>query len=120
MIDPDADNGMEGRAKITIVDWDSDGMNDLLIGTKGSGPWSMQEGRKGLSYIFFLKGIQGGRSALFAKPRAIRLSNGQDLEVGDHTAAPETVAFFGDTKPGLLLGIENGRVHYYSQHELRW
>ena len=111
---------MEGRAKIAIADWDGDGMNDLLIGTKGGTPWAAQQGRNNLSYIFFLKGIQDSRNAVFAKPRAIRFANGQDIELGDHTASPETATFFGDRKPGLLLGIENGRVHYYSQHELRW
>jgi hypothetical protein len=119
-IDPDGDNGMEGRAKIAVADWDADGINDLLIGTKGGTPWSAQQGRKDLSYVFFLKGIKHQRAAVFAKPRAIRYATGKDIELGDHTASPATATFFGDAKLGLLLGVENGRIHYYSQDELSW
>jgi hypothetical protein len=119
-IDPDANNGMEGRAKIALVDWDADGQMDLLVGVKGGTPWTERFDHKNLSYVFFLKGIRGGRRAVFARPRPIRLAGGGDIEVGDHTVCPATATLFGDQQPGLLLGIENGRIHYYHRRELSW
>ncbi len=119
-IDPDGVNGMEGRAKICLSDWDLDGRKDLLIGIKGGTKWSSSYGRSDLTYIVFLKNLSSNRRNVFDIPRPIRFKNGKDIEMGDHTACPEVVAFYGDTDPGLLIGCENGRLYYFSRRELTW
>ncbi|HQQ00475.1 MAG TPA: VCBS repeat-containing protein [bacterium] len=119
-IKPIGENGMEGRAKITLADWDLDGKYDLLIGVKGGTPWALAAGREGHSYVLFLKGVTGGNDAVFEFPKPFRLRSGEEIDLGDHTISPDIASFFGDKNPGLLFGGEDGRLYYYHREELVW
>ena len=119
-LDADGANGLEGRSKICLFDWDEDGRRDLLIGIKGDSPWAKDLNRSKLTYIMFLKNITESPTPTFERPRPIQYRNGTPIVLGDHTACPSVVALGTDTKPGLLVGGEDGRLYYFSQHELSW
>ena len=119
-IDADGPNGLEGRSKICLSDWDGDGRRDLLIGIKGDSPWAKDLERSKLTYIMFLKNLSEDPRPTFARPRPIQHQNHTPIELGDHTACPSVVALNGDTTPGLLVGGEDGRLYYFSQRELTW
>jgi hypothetical protein len=119
-IDPGGQNGMEGRAKFCLTDWDRDGKQDLLIGLKGGTKWTQSLGRSDLTYIVFLRNVVENPIPQFDSPRPLRLKNGSPIELGDHTACPITAALYGDTEDGLLVGCENGRIYYFSRESLSW
>lgn len=119
-IDPGGQNGMEGRAKFCLTDWDRDGKQDLLIGLKGGTKWTQSLGRSDLTYIVFLRNVVENPIPQFDSPRPLRLKNGSPIELGDHTACPITAALYGDTEDGLLVGCENGRLYYFSRESLSW
>ena len=119
-IDPGGTNGMEGRAKFCLSDWDQDGRLDLLVGLKGGTKWTKEFERSDLTYIVFLRNIAEAPTPRFDSPRPILLKNGAPIELGDHTGCPITVALYGDTQEGLLIGCENGRLYYFSRDKLTW
>lgn len=119
-IHPGGQNGMEGRAKFCLTDWDQDGRQDLLIGLKGGTKWTQTLGRSDLTYIMFLRNVEELPVPQFDSPRPFRFKNGAPIELGDHTACPITAALYGDSEEGLLVGCENGRLYYFSRENLSW
>lgn len=110
----DGEGGHEGRAKPAVVDWDNDGDWDLLCGVKGNQPLARPGGPN--SKILFFENVGMRRQPVFARPRyLIDRKTDKPFEFGDHSCAPFAVALFGDSVPGLLVGVEGGGIYYWSR-----
>lgn len=86
-------NGGSGRRKFCIVDWDGDGLRDLLVNSEN---------------INFLRnmGEQDGK---------IRFEDQGPVaaqKLAGHTTSPTIVDWNDDGKPELLVGSEDGRFYY--------
>jgi hypothetical protein len=84
--------GQSGRRKFTIVDWDGDGLQDLLVNSKN---------------VNFLKNI--GDSAGFVRMQYMGAVD--PYQIAGHTTSPTTVDWDGNGIPDLLIGAEDG--HFY-------
>ena len=118
--------GTVGRAKIEIVDWDEDGIHDLLIGTYGKQsipdtssrglPLNMKPKRG--STILFLKNIGTDEHPEYEFPKVLK-HKGVNISVGGHECTP-SVGNIGGTKNNLVIGVETGRVIFYDRKYLSW
>ncbi|HAH44752.1 MAG TPA: hypothetical protein DCM07_07800 [Planctomycetaceae bacterium] len=116
--------GQTGRAKLVAHDWDQDGKIDLLIGAS-----------RGLSFpaskstylpsgylltrqasILFLRNIGSNAEPVFDYVRQLDFQ-GKRIGLGIHSCSPAPVDF-GRGVVDLLVGTENGTIHYYPRETL--
>ncbi|MCA9269072.1 MAG: VCBS repeat-containing protein, partial [Planctomycetales bacterium] len=86
--------GRSGRRKLAIVDWDGDGLRDILMNSVNA-DW--------------LRGIGKTPSGDFAFAPQGPLS---DRAISSHTTSPAVVDFNRDGVPDVLIGAEDGRLYY--------
>ncbi len=120
--------GQVGRAKTQIVDWDGDGVKDLLIGT-GRGA-SIPNPTTGLPYhrkkknegaaVLFLRNVGTDAEPIFEFPKMMKFK-GNDILLGAHECAPTTAYIGGDGKTlNLVVGTEYGTYMFYDRKDLSW
>lgn len=91
--------GRAGRRKIAVVDWDQDGVLDIIVDSKMGACW--------------FKGLGGNRERFDLRYMGDLCST----ELEHHTTSPTIVDWNADGKPDLLLGAEDGHI-YYIPHNL--
>jgi hypothetical protein len=118
--------GGTGRAKITLVDWDADGVMDLIVGTPRHGsvpnPKTGLPQSKGLpgSAVLWLRNVGSNEAPKFAFPLLLHVK-GRPAYFGQHecsAAVTELGAVSG--RPNLIVGDEEGRVHFFFREEITW
>jgi hypothetical protein len=85
--------GRSGRRKLSMVDWDQDGLLDLLVNSRNVNflrGHAADEGR----YVFRDMGMVDGRV------------------LAGHTTSPTTVDWDGNGLPDLVAGAEDGHLYY--------
>lgn len=119
--------GTVGRAKFEIVDWDGDGVKDLLVGTYGKQsipdtltglPVNMKPKRG--STILFMKNVGTELNPNFEFPKVLKFK-GKNISLGGH----EIGGCVADIGPGkspmnLVVGIETGVFMFYDKKDLSW
>ncbi|WP_199118607.1 hypothetical protein [Pedobacter sp. ASV28] len=120
--------GQVGRAKIHLVDWDGDGVKDMLVGT-GRGA-SIPNPTTGLPYnrkkkgegatVLFMRNAGTDAAPVFEFPKMMKYK-GNDILLGAHECAPTTAYIGGDGKTlNLVVGTEYGTFIYYDRKDLSW
>jgi len=113
--------GGTGRTKITLADWDGDGITDLILGTPRHG--SIPDRERGLpqalglpgAAVLVLRNVGSESEPVFDLP-ALVTHDGAPLYFGQHECAP-TVGVLGG-EPCLIVGQEDGRLIYYKRSQL--
>jgi hypothetical protein len=115
--------GRIGRLKLAAVDWDGDGLPDLLMGGSGSQPHGRNPYRK--STVFLLRNVGGRGQPVLARPEVVPLEAGEVARFGGHSCVPAPCWLDGAggsggnggsrRLPDLLVGSENGRVYAYGR-----
>ncbi|TYR37534.1 VCBS repeat-containing protein [Sphingobacterium phlebotomi] len=118
--------GTVGRGKIEIVDWDEDGVHDLLIGTYGkqsipdtssrSLPINMKPKRG--STVLFLKNVGTNEKPAYDFPKVLK-HNGVNISLGGHSCTP-SVGNIGGNHHNLVIGVETGRIIFYNRENLSY
>lgn len=117
--------GAVGRTRIEIVDWDGDGIKDLLLGTYAK--QSIPTPTKGYPFHFpkrgatvlFLKNVGTEDNPLFAYPVPI-LFQGNYILHGGHECGVTTGYFGPGGTLNLIVGDENGKYFFYERKYLSW
>jgi hypothetical protein len=119
--------GQVGRAKIHVVDWDRDGVKDLLIGTGRSN--SIPNPTTGLPYnravkneggaVLFLKNKGTEKRPVYEYPKILKFK-GKDMLFGAHDCVPATGPIGSQNENNLLVGTEYGTYIYYKYEDLTW
>ena len=99
-----------GRTKLNVVDWDADGVLDLLIGV---GPQHGSPYRG--SYILFARNVGSNPEPVFAKPVVLLFEEGgQPLEFWRHGVHMAPVDWDGDGVFELIAGADQGHIWYWN------
>ena len=98
-----------GRTKLNVVDWDHDGILDLLIGV---GPQHGSPYRG--SYVLFAKNVGTNERPLFKRPDVLLWdTEGQPLEFWRHGVHMAPVDWDNDGQYELVAGADQGRIWYW-------
>lgn len=118
--------GGTGRSKFTLVDWDADGVMDLIVGTPRHGsvpnPKTGLPQSKGLpgSAVLWLRNVGSNEAPKFAFPLLLHV-NGRPVYFGQHEcSAAETALGAASGPPNLIVGDEEGRVHFFRREDITW
>lgn len=117
--------GATGRAKILIVDWDEDGIKDLLVGTPRHG--SIPEPVNGLPYylpkngasVIFLKNSGSEENPIFEYPAIVKFK-GDPILLGQHACAPTVGKIGPGNTENLIVGDETGRFIFFERKDLTY
>lgn len=118
--------GAWGRCKLTLYDWDGDGLLDLLIGTPKSSsipspdyglPNGTGKAVNGLQ-VLLMKNVGSAEKMIFAKPVQFRFK-GEDFHIGQHANSPYP-CLLGNVEYGanLIVGCENGKLFFFDRKDL--
>lgn len=116
--------GGTGRSKFELVDWDQDGLVDLLVGTPRH--HSVPEPEKGLpralglpgATVLFLKNVNTNTDPKFRFPVVFR-HKGEGIFLGQHEIGV-SAGYLGGGGLNLLVSRENGRLYLYKREYLEW
>ena len=98
-----------GRNKVQVVDWDRNGLPDLIVGV-GPQPGSVFFS----SWVLLFRNVGSQGKPLFARPEPLLFSgNGKPLEFYRHTVNPCVVDWGGDGRWEILAGADLGFVWYF-------
>lgn len=119
--------GQRGRAKFQLVDWDNDGILDLIIGTSKRSAFPNPE--RGMPYaryaknelgleVLFMKNTGTNENMKFSEPLQFQLK-GKDLYLGTHSYGPYACEL-GDISKGLnlVVGVESGKFYFFERKDL--
>lgn len=117
--------GGTGRTKFTLADWDGDGAMDLIVGTPRHG--SVPNPRTGLpqslglpgAAVLWLRNTGTNAEPRFAFPRVLQF-RGKPVYFGQHECSVALTDLGGPGGPHLLVGDEEGRIHFFARQDLSW
>lgn len=116
--------GQTGRAKLVAHDWDQDGKIDLLIGASRGLSFPASK----ISYlpsgylltrqasVLFLRNLGTNAEPVFDYIKQLDFQ-GTRIGLGIHSCSPAPVDF-GRGVIDLIVGTENGTIHYYPREAL--
>ena len=94
------------------IDWDADGLQDLVYSVAGS-----HNGAKDGGSIYLLRNVGTRREPVFAAPTTMRCF-GEPIRITNHGPHPWPGDFDGDGKPDLVTCVEWSVYPYYSHAAL--
>ncbi len=115
--------GGTGRIKIVLTDWDEDGATDMIVGTPRHA--SIPEPKLGLpqalglpgSSVMWLKNTGSDAAPAFAHPKVLHF-RGEPIFFGQHACSPAVARLGGGEKPGLIVGVETGRLRFFAREDI--
>jgi len=120
--------GGTGRLKFNVLDWDIDGVLDLIVGTPRHGcvpnpknglPWTYSQKERLGASVLFLKNIGTDETPIYQFPKLLKYK-GKPLSLGQHSCAPTPWYKEGNKAPGLMVGRENGMFFLFDRKYISW
>jgi hypothetical protein len=114
-------DGLWGRTKMAIADWDGDGVWDILFGTHGgSDKYFVSERTLENANMHWLRNIGTSSKPVFAQTRMIRHKNGMPIVAGAHNLSIWPTDLNNDGNLDIIAGEETGHILFFYREELAW
>jgi hypothetical protein len=121
--------GGKGRLRFEIVDWDGDGIKDLLLATNkhhsipepSQGiPWWNPKELKGAT-VLFLRNCGTELNPSFEMPKQLRYK-GELIHIGHHGCGVSAgmIGEITDGLPNIIVGDETGSLYLFERKFLTW
>jgi hypothetical protein len=115
--------GGTGRLKFVLNDWDGDGKTDLLIGTPRHA--SIPDPKQGLpqalgkpgAAVIFMRNVGSDSAPVYAPPQVLAFQ-GKPIFFEQHECSVAVAPFGKGPQPGLIVGIETGRIIYFAREDI--
>jgi hypothetical protein len=115
--------GGTGRTKLELVDWDKDGLVDLLVGTTRAN--SVPNPKTGLpksmatptATVLFLKNVHTNDEPRYRFP-VVMAHRGEPISHGAHEITVTAGMLGGGDGPNLVVSREDGRLLFYKREFL--
>jgi hypothetical protein len=115
----DGPGGYNGRNKFYTVDWNRDGVMDIICGQAGrSGinkDLKFDMPREPRATAALLINIGTNKLPVYKAAQTLKLANGENIYFGTHSCAPAVYDYDGDGWDDLFIGAETGWVHCYNR-----
>lgn len=116
--------GATGRSKIDLVDWDNDGVMDLLVGTPKH--HSIPNPETGLpralglpgTMILFLKNVGTNAKPAFRFPVGLQ-HRGENIYLGHHEIGVSTGPLGPGSGRNVVVSREDGSLYFFQREELQ-
>lgn len=115
--------GGTGRSKIELVDWDEDGVTDLLVGTPKHHSIPNPEtglpralGMPGTS-VLFLKNTGTNEKPAFRFPEVLR-HRGKNIYLGHHEIGASAGALGPGNRKNIVVSREDGSLYFFQREEM--
>lgn len=122
--------GGKGRVRFEVVDWDGDGVKDLIVATNKHNripaqdedglPWGRPKALQGAT-ILFMKNVGTEAEPIYMKPAQLRYK-GELIRLGHHGcgASAGYIGHISDGLPNLVAGDETGTLYLFERRYLSW
>lgn len=111
-------DGLWGRTKLAVADWDYDGDWDILFGAKENVIIQFFKDAPKTTSPYFIENIGTSGQPVFEKPVMIKTSDGNTIDFPTHNASVYPTDLDQDGTLDLIVGAEDGKVYYFYRHQL--
>lgn len=120
--------GMKGRCKLSLFDWDGDGVLDLVISTARHNAIPNLEtgypkptlGERPQGTVLFMRNAGTNLEPVFEHPVPFVHEHLGVLQPGGAHESGTVPAYLGPNGPNLLSGNETGRIFLFERKSLTW
>lgn len=113
-------DGLWGRTKFTVADWDGDGVWDIVFGAQGTISRHFTAEPSDYSSPYWMKNTGSSDKPVFADPKIIRTADGKKFKCGKHNFSVYPTDITGNGKLDLIAGEETGHIMLIYRDELKW
>ena len=120
------EGGTTGRAKLSLFDWDQDGLLDLIIGTARSNSIPNRQtgypfaayGPKAPSTALFMKNVGTNKAPIYEHALPFIHAEKGPVQMGGAHESGAVATTLGGNGPNLLVGNETGRLFLLNRENL--
>jgi hypothetical protein len=120
--------GMKGRCKLSLFDWDGDGLLDLVISTARHNAIPNQQtgypkpvlGDRPLGTVLFMRNVGTNEEPVFEHTVPFVHEHLGILQPGGAHESGTVPAYLGPNGPNLISGNETGRLFLFERNNLTW
>jgi len=120
--------GLSGRTQLSVVDWDGDGLWDIVFNITPQNQQNVEQDADRLalsdyyrtSAAYWLRNVGTNAQPVFEKARRFLWADGKVPRVEGHAFNVEPSDLNGDGQPDLLMGDGPGFIYYLLRENLSW